>query len=105
MSPPAVVKQQHEGVSVTEKQLLHIGIAGHVGTTKRVDIILSSASASPVFPREGWLGKIGSVDAIMNRHNKQPHRDWLAKYHAGVHYIFAGCDPTDYLLEYHRPIL
>ncbi|MBN2712749.1 MAG: Gfo/Idh/MocA family oxidoreductase [Planctomycetes bacterium] len=40
--------------------------------------------------REGWLGRIFEIDAVMSRMDGQPYRDWLSKYHGGAFYIFGG---------------
>lgn len=40
--------------------------------------------------REGWLGRIFSLDAVMSRMDGQEYRDWLSQFPGGALYIFGG---------------
>ena len=42
--------------------------------------------------REGWLGSIFQIDAVMSRYdgNNQWYRDWMAGFQGGAMYIFGG---------------
>jgi predicted dehydrogenase len=40
--------------------------------------------------REGWLGKIFEIDAVMSRCDGRDYRDWLSGFGGGALYIFGG---------------
>lgn len=40
--------------------------------------------------KNGWLGEVFEIDAVMSRWDKDPYRAWLAQFRGGAMYIFAG---------------
>ena len=40
--------------------------------------------------REGWLGRIFEVDAVMNKKQPLTYRQWLSQFYGGTMYIFGG---------------
>lgn len=40
--------------------------------------------------REGWLGRIFEVHAVMSRQQPAAYRKWLGQFHGGTMYIFGG---------------
>jgi predicted dehydrogenase len=40
--------------------------------------------------RDGWLGRVFAIDAVMSRLDGPDYRAWLAQFHGGAMYIFGG---------------
>lgn len=40
--------------------------------------------------RNGWLGRVHEIDAVMSRIDGPEYRAWLAQFHGGALYIFGG---------------
>lgn len=40
--------------------------------------------------RNGWLGEVFEIHAVMSRWDKDPYREWLSQFKGGAMYIFAG---------------
>ena len=40
--------------------------------------------------RNGWLGRVFEIDAVMSRMASPEYRAWLAQFHGGAMYIFGG---------------
>jgi predicted dehydrogenase len=47
--------------------------------------------------REGWLGEIFEVHAVMSRKDGVPYRKWLSTFHGGAFFIF-GCHLIDLIV-------
>ena len=47
--------------------------------------------------REGWLGQIFEVHAVMSKHQPLAYRQWLSRFHGGTMYIF-GCHLIDLVI-------
>ena len=47
--------------------------------------------------REGWLGRVFEVHAVMNRMDGADYRAWLSQFHGGAFYIF-GCHLIDLIV-------
>lgn len=48
--------------------------------------------------REGWLGQIFEVHAVMSRHQPLAYRQWLGQFRGGTMYIF-GCHLIDLVVS------
>jgi predicted dehydrogenase len=48
--------------------------------------------------REGWLGQIFEVHAVMSRQQPLAYRQWLAQFRGGTMYIF-GCHLIDLVVS------
>jgi len=40
--------------------------------------------------KNGWLGEVFEIHAVMSRYNKDEYRRWLSQFRGGAMYIFAG---------------
>lgn len=40
--------------------------------------------------KDGWLGRVFEIDAVMSRMDGQEYRDWLSQFPGGAFYIFGG---------------
>lgn len=40
--------------------------------------------------KNGWLGEVFEIHAVMSRWDKDPYREWLSQFRGGAMYIFAG---------------
>ena len=40
--------------------------------------------------KNGWLGEVFEIHAVMSRWDKDPYREWLSQFKGGAMYIFAG---------------
>ena len=47
--------------------------------------------------REGWLGRVFEIDAVMSRMDGADYRKWLSGFHGGAMYIF-GCHLIDLIV-------
>jgi len=48
--------------------------------------------------REGWLGQVFEVDAVMSRKDSKTYRTWLGQFHGGAMYNF-GCHMIDLVVS------